>query len=102
MSKETKPKKKTKKTRHVLKPRLDVFWSENERFFFIRMDEEDKSNDRLVTLYRLLEASNIDTERAMSGWGRLRAMKLPAFIAKELRHFYEFRELEKSEWLAEV
>jgi len=96
-----KGKKKKRKTQ-VLKPRLDVFWSANNRFFFVRMDEEDKSSDRLVTLYRLLEASNIDTEKAMSSWSRLRAMKLPAHIASQLRHYYEFRELDLSDWLVEV
>lgn len=97
----TKPKKKKETKTRMMKPRLDVFWSDNNRYFFVRMDEEDKSGDRLVTLYRLLEASNIDTERAMNGWSRLRAMKLPAHIASQLRHYYEFRELELSEWLTE-
>ena len=86
----------------IPKPRLDVFWSDNERFFFIRMNEDDKDNDRLVTLYRLLEATNIDTERAMNSFGRLRAMKLPSYVVKELRHFYELRELTFTEWLTEL
>jgi hypothetical protein len=86
----------------VTKTRLDVYWSDNARFFFVRMNEEDKNDDRLVVLYRLLESYNIDTERAMSSYGRLRAMKLPNWVFRELRHYYEIREMDKTEWLTAV
>jgi len=107
MTAETKTRKKvrtvsSKDSIRVLKPRLDVFWSANDRFFFIRMNEDDKNDDRLVTLYRLLEASNIDTERGMSGYGRIRAMKVPAYVYKKLQHYYEVRQLTLSEWLTEL
>ena len=83
----------------VPKTRLDVYWSDNERFFFVRMNEEDKNDDRLVALYRLLESYNIDTERSMGGYGRLRAMKLPGWVYREIRHYYEIREMDRTEWL---
>ena len=107
MTTETKTRKKVRTVSvedniKILKPRLDVFWSENKRFFFIRLNEDDKNNDSLVTLYRLLEVSNIDTERGMKGYGRLRAMKVPAYIYKKLKHYYEVRELTLTEWLTEL
>jgi len=107
MTTETKTRKKvrtvsSKDNIRVLKTRLDIFWSDNDRFFFIRMNEDDKNDDSLVTLYRLLEASNIDTERGMKGYGRFRAMKVPAYVFKKLKHYYEVRELTLSEWLTEL
>ena len=101
----SKPRVRTVSSRdkiRVVKPRLDVFWSENDRFFFIRMNEDDKNDDSLVTLYRLLEASNIDTERGMKGYGRFRAMKVPAYVYKKLNHYYEVRELTLTQWLTEL
>ena len=107
MTTETKPKPRVRTVSsrdkiRVVKPRLDVFWSENDRFFFIRMNEDDKNDDSLVTLYRLLEANNIDTERGMKGYGRFRAMKVPAYVYKKLKHYYEVRELTLTQWLTEL
>jgi len=76
---------------------LEVWWSRGRRVLFVRMTEEDKDDDSLVALYRLLEMNNIDTERAMSRFGQLRAMKLPPWIEPTLKQYYNLEFLTDKE-----
>lgn len=83
-----------KRTESAL-PTLEVWWSKGNRILFLRLTEEDKNDENLVGLYRLLELHNIDTERAMNRFGQLRAMKLPRWIVPILKDYYNL------DWLSD-
>lgn len=82
------------------KPILRIYRTEGNRALFIRIADEDKDDDALVSLYRLLEALNIDTEKAMEVWPKLRAMKVPAWAERKLKEYYRLQELSERAWIA--
>lgn len=90
-------KRKTKPT----KPDLQYWTSEGDppRYVFIRLSDTSLGEDSLVALYRLLETFNIDTEKAMDRWRRIRAMKLPFWVLRKLSSRYKLVTLEEADWL---
>jgi len=89
----------------VVPRKLVLYYWESEgdppRYVFIRLREDDKDDDSLVALYRLLETFNIDTERAMDRWSKIRAMKLPFWVERKLRIRYRLIKLKELEWFAD-
>ena len=73
------------------KPVLQYWTSEGNppRYVFIRLSDTSLGEESLVALYRLLETFNIDTEKAMDRWRRIRAMKLPYWVLRKLGPNYK-------------
>ena len=100
MTTESKVRTITEKDRvKVRRPFLEFFRSEGNRVLFIRLPDEDTNDDSLVSLYRLLESQNIDTDRAMEKYRRIRCATVPAYVERTLRRYYNMVELTEAEWL---
>lgn len=82
------------------RPTLLFYRSESNRVLFVRLFEDDKDDDALVSLYRLLETENIDTIKAMEKWNKIRCLTLPAWVERKLREHYDLVELKSEQWLA--
>jgi hypothetical protein len=88
------------KVRPVIgKPSLEFFRSAGNRVLFIRLPDEDTNDDALVSLFRLLESQNIDTDRAMDKYKRIRAATVPAYLERKLKNYYNMVELSEEAWL---
>ena len=83
-----------------MKPQLDFYRSENNRVIFVRLSDDENSDDSRVALYRLLETYNIDVDLAMDKWRRIRAMVLPVFIISKLKKYYTLMQLTEREWFS--
>ncbi len=84
------------------KPNLHFYKSENNKWIFVRLPDDENDDDSRVSLYRLLETHNVDVDRAMEKWKRIRAMKLSAYILQQLKKYYTMIELTDSEWFSGV
>jgi hypothetical protein len=87
------------KVRPDMRPKLEFFRSDGNRVLFIRLPDEDTNDDNLVSLFRLLESTNIDVERSMENFKRIRAATVPAYVERKLRKYYNMVELAEDNWL---
>ena len=82
------------------KSQLEFYQSENNRVIFVRLPDDENSDDSRVSLYRLLETYNVDVDQAMDKWRRIRAMVLPVFIIPQLKKYYTMVQLTEREWFS--
>jgi len=83
-----------------MKTQLEFYKSKNNRVIFVRLSDDENSDDSRISLYRLLETYNIDVDLAMDKWRRIRAMVLPVFIIPQLKKYYTMIQLTDREWFS--